>query len=298
MEEEFSEEEKLSRGRSSRRVEAGEVIFEERHPLSPLTSQSARPRSRSSGRHKRYGIPRKPVRQQRVQETIRQRSLSPQYQYVQAPAASTQNDPLERTHPRRVPIHFVEDDVYESAAPARAPNNIHREPSHQTTVPIREYSFEERESGPSRSQESSQRRRRERLILNDRIEPPLPPWEGPHVIHPRPGDEAVVVTERYVYRPRNLPPVEEERRMQERVDKIMLGARSRTAEYTTEEEASRYYHDDWAREEPVGRSEPVRRREPRRRGYRREVHQDSELAGSEDSLDYARIGVSQHSTQY
>jgi hypothetical protein len=287
VEEELSEEEKLPRGRSSRRVEAGEVVFEERRPLSPLASQSAKPRSRSSGRHERYGIPRKPVRQQRVQETIRQLSLSPRYQYVQAPAASKQIDPPERAHPRRIPIHFVEDDVYESVAPARA---------HQT-VPIRECSFEERESGPSRSQGSSQRRRRERLILNDRIESPLPPWEGAHVIHPRPGDEAVVVTERYVYRPRNLPLVEEERRMQERVDKIMLGARSRTAEYTTEEEASRYYHDDWAREEPDRRSEPVRRREPRRRGYRREVHQDSELAGSEDSLDYARIGVSKHSTQ-
>ena len=282
----------MPRGRSHRRVEVAEVIVEEeRRPLSPLVSQSTKARSRSTGRHERYSIPRKPVRQQRSQETIYRRALSPRYRYVHGPAASIQADPAETSYPRRIPVHFVEEDIYESAPPSRASHNVHEEAPWQS-VPLREYSIDERETASSsRSQEAAQRRRRERSLPNDGIEPPLPPWQQPHIIHPRPGDETIVVTERYVYRPRKASQVEEERRIQERVDKIMLDGRRRTTEFAAEDEASKYYHDDWAHEESARRNESIRRRVPRQRGYRREMHQDSELADSEDSLDFVRTGM-------
>ena len=240
----------------------------------------------------------------------------------------------EESYPKKIPVRFEEDIVYRTV---EAPRAYHRDqeiplgrgtPSMEYIVeepesavkgfPTRDYRLEERSltarhtvprkplskqssfedhatEDSKRSVEARQRRRRER---NSPTSLGIPPWEQPHVIHPRDGDEVIVVTERYEYRPKKKLEVlaEEERRTQEYVDRAAFyvhpdspGRRVQSQPepgYFSHEEAAKYYHDDWSRADP-GREQ--RQREPQR-GYRRERHHDSELGDSEASYDYRTRG--------
>jgi hypothetical protein len=239
----------------------------------------------------------------------------------------------EESYPKKIPVRFEEEIVYRTV---EAPRAYHRgqempsgrgSPSMEYSVeepesavkvfPARDYRLEERSLTPrqiiprkplskqssfedrdiessKRSVEARQRRRRER---NSPTSPSIPPWEQPHVIHPRDGDEVIVVTERYEYRPKKKPEVaEEERRTQEYVDRAAFYVRPDSLErrgqsqpdpgYFSRDEAAKYYHDDWSRAEPGWEQ---RQREPQR-GYRRERHQDSELGDSEASYDHRTRG--------
>jgi hypothetical protein len=140
---------------------------------------------------------------------------------------------------------------------------------------------------PAGSSTRSQRRWRERASP---VEPVARPWEGPHIIHPRDRDEHVVVTERYVYRPKKPCLDEEGRRRQEHIDRVIMDSRSQTEKSFAQEAASRYYHDDWLRDEPV--SVPrAQAQGSRGRGYRRDEYQDSELAESEAGYRNTRAGM-------
>ena len=134
-----------------------------------------------------------------------------------------------------------------------------------------------------RSSESRRRRRVERAHPNIA---PAAPWNAPHVIHPRSGDEKIVVTERFVYRPKKQ--AEEQRRQQEYDDKAYYTSQDDAAH--AEEEASRYYHENWSRDEPdYVREEPPRRGPDQGRYLRNELF-DSEVVESESS-DYFRAGT-------
>jgi hypothetical protein len=240
----------------------------------------------------------------------------------------------EESYPKKIPVRFEEDIVYRTV---EAPGAYHqdqemppgrRSPSMEYSVEelesaikdfpatdyrLEEHSFTARQTVPrgplskqssfedhatensKRSVEARQRRRRER---NSPASLGIPQWEQPHVIHPRDGDEVIVVTERYEYRPKKKPEVlaEEERRTQEYVDRAAFYVRPDSPErrvqsqpepgYFSHEEAAKYYHDDWSRAEPGWEQ---RYREPQR-GYRRERHQDSELGNSEASYNYRTRG--------
>ncbi len=99
----------------------------------------------------------------------------------------------------------------------------------------------------TRSEEASRRRRLERS--NDRQESHREATGLPYGVHPSEDDEVVVVTERYVYRPRQLSHVQEEDR-QSRKHVIMDKATARTDKsylrFSTETEAANYYRNDWA----------------------------------------------------
>lgn len=128
------------------------------------------------------------------------------------------------------------------------------------------------------------------------------------IIHPRDRSERVVVAERFEYEPNQQSRRyrdEQERRVQERLDRDMLSARplprqstksghlergeksvcNRTGYHHTTDDAHRYYHDDWHR------PELSRERKSPQCGYRRDHHQDSDISESEDSmLSYSRKG--------
>jgi hypothetical protein len=153
--------------------------------------------------------------------------------------------------------------------------------------------------GSAVSSQRSQRRRVERANLGS---VPAAPWDAPHVIHPRAGDETIVVTERFVYKPKKQ--MEEQRREDERLSRSIKVSEEASKYYHDDwaqdqelprrsfklnEEATSYYHDDWAREDPI--HVPDFKEERRQRTsvpgrYRRDCTQDS-LWDSE-STDYYR----------
>lgn len=144
----------------------------------------------------------------------------------------------------------------------------------------------------NRSDENRPRRRRER-----RAHTPVPPntpatqaWGPPHIIHPQPEDEKVVVTETYVYRPRrerndsrrtNDSQRESPRFVDYGKDRVKYDTRRRV---DSSDPDYAYYQNDWAQEH---REEPLRE-EPRiGHGYRRGRVQDSELYSDiTDSVQY------------
>ena len=180
---------------------------------------------------------------------------------------------------RRPPtFSSYEESLYKRAPSAKA--------SHTNRVYILEQGMGDRENSGDNvsSLRSSKSRRRCRVEQEHPDIEASAPWNAPHVIHPRPGDEAIVVTERFVYRPNKE--TEEQRRQKEYIDKAYYKSEDNTAQ--AEEEASRYYHDDWSREETVYvRGEPSRRRQGR---YRRDEIYDMQEA-EPGSNDYFRAGV-------
>jgi hypothetical protein len=278
----------------------------DRRPLSPLGRQSSRTRPRSTSRKERFEVPRKPVRPPKIRETVihktaSRQSPSTEYRYVEGAQNQRVIEERVETYPRKIPVHFYDDLVQESAHPpidhymehrAREPESIGEGYSVQEadTVsrgPSRREHFEERETvSSSRSEEARQRRRRER---NSPVSPVMPPWEAPHVLHPRSNDDVIVVTERFEYRPKKHGHSEEDRRRQEYVDRATLGARARTNQFS-QEEAAKYYHDDWSRVEREPIQEPLKRREYPEHNYRRERQRDAELSDSEGSYEYRRTG--------
>lgn len=137
------------------------------------------------------------------------------------------------------------------------------------------------------SQRSGVSKRRHRVERANPEAVPAAPWNTSHILRPRTGDETIVVTERFVYRPKK--PMEEQRRQQEYIEKQAFQNHSAQLE----EEASRYYHDDWSREEPVYTREERPRRDLVPGRYRRDSIHDSELADSE-STDYYRARMYSH----
>jgi hypothetical protein len=99
----------------------------------------------------------------------------------------------------------------------------------------------------TRSEEASRRRRLERSIDRQGFHQEatgLPPG-----VHPLEEDEVVVVTERYVIRPRRLPHLQEdnlESRGQNSMDKTTVRAEKSYPRFVAEAEASEYYRKDWS----------------------------------------------------
>lgn len=121
----------------------------------------------------------------------------------------------------------------------------------------------------------SRRPRRRRSPVSTR------PRERSQDVYPR-GNEDVVVG--YIYRARQQ--LREGHRRQEVIDRATLEGRSRTSGFLAEEEAARYYHDDWANVEPErGRS----RWRIHGRSYRSDSYQGPEQG---DSMVSYRTGRS------
>ncbi|KAE9373141.1 hypothetical protein N431DRAFT_534360 [Stipitochalara longipes BDJ] len=118
VEEEISEEETpRPRGRVRERVV--EKIEVDRYPSRPRQSSQ-----RSKSRQPSHKIPRKPVRSAKIRETvvrenIRRRSPSIEYDYVETERKAPVEERVE-AYPRKVPIHFYDDNVHEQ----RAPSNV------------------------------------------------------------------------------------------------------------------------------------------------------------------------------
>jgi hypothetical protein len=116
-------------------------------------------------------------------------------------------------------------------------------------MPRNEHDFEDPVISTSRirSEDSSRRRRLERSIDRQGLHREATGF--PHGIYPSEDDEVVVVTERYVYRPRPLSHVQEEdleNRRQEIMDKATARAEKPYQQFVTEAEASNYYRNDWS----------------------------------------------------
>lgn len=305
VEEEASEEEisqPRSRGRVRERVVEEYAVYG--NPLPPRSRESSRQGPGSRGRDQRCEIPRKPVPPPKIRETVIHETLrrrpSIEYRYVEAVQNPGVVEERVETYPKKVPVHFYDDIVHEAAPPHRDQYREHV--ARERELSGREYSVEEAESisqGPpsrgyfdtrenvnsSRSEEARQRRRQER---NSPTSPVLPPWEAPHVIHPRNKDDIIVVTERFEYRPKQARNSEEDRR-QEYVDRAAFDTRARAGQFSAEE-AARYYHEDWSRIEPEPVREPMRRRGHTEPSYRRERYRDEELSDSEASYECRRTG--------
>jgi hypothetical protein len=105
----------------------------------------------------------------------------------------------------------------------------------------------------------SRRRRFERASSSTAL---ADSWIAPHVIKPRPQDEKIVVTERWVYRPKKQS--EEQRRQEELHDYSMRS-----------EEATRFYHDNWGKDREVP-TRTVRLNEEASRYYQDDWAKDRE----------------------
>jgi hypothetical protein len=230
-------------------------------------------------------------------ETVRRRP-SIEYRYVEAGSNPRVVEESFEEYPKKIPVHFYDEEIVNDTAPP--PRDHYREQSaRERESSGKEYSVEEAESisqgtpgrgyfearenaSSSRSQEARQRRRLER---NSPTSPVMPPWEAPHVVHPRNKDDVIVVTERFEYGPKKHRSSEEGRRRQEYVDRVNSDARARTYQFSSEE-AARYYHEDWSRVESPDVREPMRRRGHTEPSYRRERYRDEELSDSEASYQY------------
>jgi hypothetical protein len=94
------------------------------------------------------------------------------------------------------------------------------------------------------SEEAARRRRLERSIDPEGFQ-----REATGLPHHSEDNEVVVVTERYVYRPRHLSHAQEEdlkARRQELLDKATTRAEKPCQQFAAEAEASNYYRDDWS----------------------------------------------------
>jgi hypothetical protein len=158
---------------------------------------------------------------------------------------------------------------------------------------------------PSR-EESFESLSSDRSDENRALRAPVPPntpatesWGPPHIIHPQPGEEKVVVTETYVYRPRrtmndNRRTTDSQREPRRFVDHARDGVRyDRRSRIDFSDQDHAYYQNDWEQEH---REEPPRP-EPRiGRGYRRGRVQDSELYSDiTDSVTYREACTFSHS---
>lgn len=123
----------------------------------------------------------------------------------------------------------------------------------------------------AKSAESRHRRRRERASA---ASPVLPPWEEPHVIQRGKGNDLIVVTETFEYRPKKRSGSEEGHARQELIDRATLSPRTQSNQFSPEE-AAKYYHEDWSNTELAPISEQPPRKETANRGYRRDRIPDS-----------------------
>jgi hypothetical protein len=147
--------------------------------------------------------------------------------------------------------------------------------SHEQTIPryaSRRTNFENTKEGSSRSDGSRERRRRERISPSEAITP----WGSPHVLRPKNDDQVIVVTERYVYRPKKQIG---EDRLQEYTDRAILGERDQRGRFAATDDAAKYYQDDWSREHSPSRE--TYRNPSQRKGYRRDSFVDASLADSD-----------------
>jgi hypothetical protein len=281
VEEDYTDEESGPRGRLRLRHDDSDAG---RYPLFPSVDQSRIRESRPQVKQKWIDVPgRRRQPGSRITREPLHRSPSPYYRYVQPPS---QFHHLEQGGERRNSKHYSEDVRSESVESSRA-SLRNPYPAPARSMATRENSFDSFDS--SRSHESSQRRRQERSRTSEEV---TRSWKAPHDIHPRAGDERVVVTERYVYGPRRDENVREGYRREESADsgKSNYYTRSRV-DFSAEDHA--YYRDDWAREESLPhREDSVRERAPlHRRGYRRDRYQDSEPYSElsmSDSVEYRR----------
>jgi hypothetical protein len=117
VEEEISEEE-IPRQRGRVRERVVETIEVDKY------SQPRQSSKRSTSRAASQKIPRKPVRPAKiketvVRETIRRRSPSVEYDYVETERTGSLHEARD-TYPRKVPVHFY-DDVAQDQRPRRPP---------------------------------------------------------------------------------------------------------------------------------------------------------------------------------
>jgi hypothetical protein len=150
-------------------------------------------------------------------------------------------------HSRRAPFQSRYE-TYETDRVSKHSRSNEDSASSETT-PRKGHSFEDpmMSNSRTRSEEASRRRRLERSI--DRQGYYREATGLPHGIRPSEEDEVVVVTERYVYRPRPLSHVQEEdlkNRKQDIVDKATLRDGKSYQQFAAEAEASSYYHNNWS----------------------------------------------------
>ncbi|KAL2070902.1 hypothetical protein VTL71DRAFT_13928 [Oculimacula yallundae] len=148
VEEEFSDHERQTRGRSKSRLSKEHEA--RRRPLSPITSQLSAPRSRSNSyirpspyEYSRNAAP--PVEiHEGFRDTIRRKSPRIQYRYVEV---VPNHDNFKRKEPplaRKGSIRFVDEIVYEKEAPLRQYQESGG--AHGTVLPYQAYSADEPES--------------------------------------------------------------------------------------------------------------------------------------------------------
>lgn len=129
------------------------------------------------------------------------------------------------------------------AATQRNVNDIDNRP-----MPSYERTIDEIKTSAMRSEQASRRRREERS-LGEEYAPRRPFNEVPHDIS-QPKREKIVVTERYVYRPRyvsHVPEATNTTDRQEHIDNITMGTDSRQ-QFIAETDAAEYYQQDWFRD--------------------------------------------------
>jgi hypothetical protein len=192
--------------------------------------------------------------------------------------------PQEDSEKHREKLHRWPEEHYQRNRPEIADTVIRQGYEYRQTFPLRQhYVVEDRPTDTSsvRSCYASDRRRLDR---NSEALLPYRHGELPHDIGPLRENEVVVVTERYVYRPKRTTTLQEEkyrdfteqksddptRQRQERIDAATLGVGKSCKKFSAESEASVYYHDDWSHE----RSRQEKEKEPRRRVRTRDIHED------------------------
>jgi hypothetical protein len=210
------------------------------------------------------------------------------YRYVPAPESRLYPEEVNRSYDRPSPVQHMEEAIYEPARSSQKPRR-YEGTAPRSTMANKENSFE---SSSSRSQRSAQRRRYERSHPNDGI---VPPWEAPHPIHQRSGDNTMFAAEEYVYSPGIPSNVEGGRREDEHNDGVDLRPRRRTESFPAEYYA--HYEGDWAGDDLFQAMEEPMQRGPsqQRTSYRWDRQRDSELGDFEAGAEYARSCMSFHS---
>jgi hypothetical protein len=156
----------------------------------------------------------------------------------------------EKFHDRRRLQPLPRYEMYESDQFSEGSRSNKEDSASLEITPSQEPSFKESKitASRSRAEEASRRRRIERNITEGGSHRKA--TGSPQGIGPLDDDEIVVLTERYVYRPRNPSHVQDEGpkdRRQDLIDKTTVGGGRPYQQFATEPEASNYYKNDWAR---------------------------------------------------
>lgn len=197
----------------------------------------------------------------------------------QSPVAKREQTKDKKSHSRCPTLDAYEENLYKRNAPSQP--SIVRVVEPEQQMGSREDCFDTVSS--QRFAESRRRRRVERAYPDTL---PTAPWNAPRVLDPQPGDEKMVVTDTFVYRPKKY--MEEHRRHQEYADKAYYESQA--------DEASKYYQENWTKDESVhSREDPPRidLGRARRGRYRRDEIYDPEVVevADSESSDYNRTCV-------